>query len=398
MKKLISFMLCAAIVITGVATAYAADNAQEKKPELAAAVDMDFTGTPIKLSLEAAVKRMQSEGVRAEELKANDLKDKSVASGYSEAVISIRDSLNSSLNREDIGGFSSSQYTTADEKSKKLSRDFAKANLKNNHEAEINKIEQDAVDMYYGVLLAQENVKSARDNLSIQESLLSNVQKKLDAGVAAKKDLLSQQASVTEARSRLDGAKAALNGLKMNFNITMGYPLTQAVDLADTLEEAKAPDVSLEQAIKNAKENRMELKDASLQMQIQEIALNNLGLTVATNSAAYLRAQVTYMNLKQAADNAPLQMEMDIRNQYMGLAEKSSALKSARESLDFAKESLHLAQISYDAGVSTLTDVQNAQLAAFRSSQSLSSAIKDYNLAVNNFKFAQGAGTKRVPL
>lgn len=401
-KQTISFLLCATMVISSGIMAFGADvstevSGTETKPVIAA--NMTFTGTPIKMSLADTIKRMQTEGVQAETLKSNDLKDKSVADGYSEAVINMHKEWDSIKENPSSGmGMVSSQYTTIDEKSKKLSRDFAKANLENNHQAELNSIEQTAVKMYYSVLLAQDNVTAAKDNLSIQNSILANVQKKFNAGVAAKKDVLSAKTEVTDAESKLKTAEVALNNAKMNFNVMMAYPLLQNVVLTDTLKELAAPTTTLTEAINNAMTNRMEPKDAALTAQIQEIILNNLKLTVATNSATYLRQQVAYLQAKQAADNAPIKMEQDIRSQYMGLEEKTAALKSAKETVAFTKESFRLAQISYDAGVNTLTDVQSAQLAAFRANQGLAAVIQEYNLAIYDYKYAQGVGTSRVAL
>jgi len=55
-------------------------------------------------------------------------------------------------------------------------------------------------------------------------------------------------------------------------------------------------------------------------------------------------------------------------------------------------ESYRLSELSFNAGMNTLTDVQSAQLLSYRSQQGLSSKILEYNLAINDLSLVTGYG------
>lgn len=410
MKKVISMLLCASMLIGSGAMVFAAEDTDTKgastptgtTASAAAAADAPAASAPaapIRLSLADAVKQMQTQGLRAETANINRQSDEAIASGYSETASDIRDMLeNLGTDIASSTMAEASGVTALNQKLVKMRRDFAKENIQKNYQAEMNAIEKDTVQLYYGVLQAQDNVKAAQDNLNVQTTMLDNVQKKFKAGVAARKDVLSAQTSVTSAKSALKDAQVALSTAKMSLNMLLGYSLTQEVVLTDTLKMVEAPDVTLDAAIKDAVANRLDIKLAALGMEIQKIMLDNLKYTIATNSSAYKKQEVAYLQTKQGYETAPIQVEMDIRNQYAALEQKKLAVESAQATADFAKEGHRLTQISYDAGVATLAEVQEAQLQAFRANQAVSAAISDYDLAVYEFKYAQGVGTSRITL
>lgn len=82
----------------------------------------------------------------------------------------------------------------------------------------------------------------------------------------------------------------------------------------------------------------------------------------------------------------------------MDVADKKRAVKVAEANLNNAKEGYRIATISYNAGVNTLTDVQEAQINSFRAALGVASAINDYDLAVYEFSHATDVGTTRLPL
>lgn len=404
-KEVISSLLCITLTLTGAGVIFAADTQTGVEGQLTSDKITEHTGEKIRLSLEDAIQRMQTEGIRAQTAQINKDTDKAIADNYAETLSSIRTTLDNLNSMSGMPGSidasalaESSGATALNEKVMKLRRDFAKTNIEKNYQAEMNGIEKETVQLYYHVLQAQDNLKAAQDNLTIQKSILSNVQKKFNAGVAAKKDVMSAQTSVTEAQSSLKSAEVALASLKMNLNMLLGYDLTQELVLTDTLKMLDAPTVTLKQAIQNAKENRLDIKAANLAAEIQKMLMDNLKLTISAASSTYKKQQVSYMTTKQYADLQPTQVELDIRTKHMGLEEKKAAVDSATASAEMAQEAYRLAQISYDAGVNTLTDVQEAQLLAFKTTQAVAAAVTEYDLAIYDFKYAQDVGTMRVTL
>jgi len=398
-KRIISVILSALLILGAGAAVYGIDRI--------IVPDMTFGGDEIKLSLDEAIKIMQTEGSSAETAKLNKSSDEAVAKGYKETTESITDFFRSldkmaeagiPITIETSSAAEKMGATDTNEKIMKLRRDFAKEQVDDNYQAEMNQIEATTIETYYGVLQAEENLRIAKENLATQKTILANTQKKYKLGTVARIDTLTAETEVLKAENEVASAEAMANTAKMNFNMLLGYDLMQKVVLTDTLKSIEAPEGTLIEFIESALENRNEIKGADFAADIQEILLNNLKYRYPENSSTFLKQQVAYNEARKASDDAPTMIEMDIRVKYMDLENKKLAVKAAEATLANAKEGYRLAMITYDAGMNTLTDVQQAQILAFRAGQGLAAAITDYDLAVYNFKHAIGVGTTRLPL
>ena len=222
--------------------------------------------------------------------------------------------------------------------------------------------------------------------------------KKYKLGTVAKIDTLTAESDLLKAKNQVASAETAANSAKMNLNLLLGYALMQKVTLTDTLEKIEAPVGTLTEFIESALDNRNEIKGSAFAADIQELLLSNLKYRYPTNSSTYLKQLVAYDKAKKQADDAPTQIEMDIRVKYMDLADKERAVQSAEGTLANAKEGYRLATITYDAGMNTLTDVQAAQIRSFQAGQALAAAITNYDLAVYEFNHAISVGITRLPL
>lgn len=370
---------------------------------------------PKKLSLIEAIKIMQTTGTSAETAELNRKSDESIAKGYAETVKSIKDAFDSLdqlqyLLHVGYPGVSNSDYMTAsssaeaagatvtNEKIMGLRRDFAKEQGANNYKAELNSIEYTTVQVYSGVLLAQDNLKIAQDNLKVQQDILKNTQTQFKVGMVAQKDVLSAQSSLEAAKSDVQTAETKLETAKMSFNFLLGYPVMQQITFTDTLIELPAPTDSLDVSIEKAIKNRNEIKGANFAKEVHGILLESLKYRYPTNSSTYLKQQVAYLNAEKTAKDAPNQIEIDIRSQKAKLDDLKSALESARARQTYAKEGYRLTKLSYESGMCTLAELQQTQVLSYKASLGVAAAINDYNLAVYQFKYATNVGTTRLPL
>ena len=82
----------------------------------------------------------------------------------------------------------------------------------------------------------------------------------------------------------------------------------------------------------------------------------------------------------------------------MDMVQKSSALDSARLNRDNSKETYRLAKLQYDAGLITITEVQQAQILSYTGELSYIAAVLAYNLAVLDYQQAMTVGTFSAPL
>lgn len=342
--------------------------------------DMTFTGTPIQLSLEGAYKKMLADSPGAKMAELNKQSADGVAQGYSESVQDLRSA-------ERSGG----DYDATSKALAQLSREFASTQSSRNYEAEINKLKNDMFNSYYSLKEFENQLKIAKDNLALKEKLLSNTQLKYKLGTVAKNDVLKAEISLNEAKDQSVEASNGFYAKKMLFNHSLGYDIMQNTALTDTIKEIPLPQKTLKDSIQSALKNRNEIAEASYNLQVAKLASKKY-LAYPSNSAKYVDAQLNILKAETAVKNAPAQIEMDVRNKYMEMNQKYAAVQTGKKSVENAKETARLAQLQYDTGMATLSDVDNAQLGYYNAQLNYSKALLGYNLAVNAYNLCSGVG------
>lgn len=299
-KRVMPIILSAVIILSAGAIAFG--------DERAIVPDMNFIGEPVKLSLDQAVQIMQTSGNRAETAALNKAADEAIARGYKESVQSIAEYIEK-VKGYGIAGASmaeASGATELNEKIMKMRRDFAKDQLEANNKAELNEIEATTIKVYYGILLAEENLKVAKDNLANQKAIYQNVMKKYKLGTVAKIDTLTAETSVLKAEDQLATAETAVKKAKMSMNLLLGYDLMQELTITDKLQMVEEPEGNLTGFIESALKNRNEIKGARLAVDIQEMMLTNLKYRYPTNSSTYLKQEAATLQAKKALEDAPI--------------------------------------------------------------------------------------------
>lgn len=356
-----------------------------------------FTGEKVKLSLEEAVKKMKSTGYLAQMAEINKKSDQSVAKGYSESASKIKhylkfiDNLPLKVAYEiQEEGVSQPNYDML-----KIQRDFARANINSNYEADMNSIEQKTVQLYYGVIQAEDNVRVCTENLAVQNAILKNVEQKYLSGKATKLEVTSQQKEVLSSQQSLKEASDQLSKAKMQFNMLLGYDIMQDVNYTDSLTLLDMPEIDLKMAIKKAQEERLDYKRLQMTNKMYTIYRNNMRAQYADTSKA-LSAEATLLMIKLNVENMPKNIEMEIRGLYNDLKTNYQAIETAKTTLALAEEALRVKTLLYDSGLTTLAEVQKAQITVYQTNQLLTAKISAFDLATYEWKYATGVGTQRI--
>lgn len=398
--------------ITGAAITEPAITGTAITAEAVTASDSAISAKPISLSMKEAVKIMQTTGARAQTAELNKKSDTALAKGYGETVSKISKILSGldlldkysalgyvnpsvaiekSIEAQDGGA------TAVNKKVSELRRDFAQGQIDNNYKAEMNQIEYETLKVYYGVLLATDNLKTEEDNLKTQQDILKNTKAQYQAGMLAKKDVLSAESAVTAAKSNVQAARTKLEYAKMSFNYLLGYSATQPITFTDKLEVVSSAAIDTEASVKSALVLRNEIKGAEFAVKVHGILLDNLK-AYPKSSSTYLEQQVALLAAEKTRKDAPVLIEIEVRNKAAELADKQAALEAARSIQTYAQEGYRLIDISYQAGMTTLAELQQAQVNVYKAGLAVSKAISDYDLAVYDFCYAANVGTARLPL
>lgn len=383
MKKFASFALCLALLMSAALPAYAEEAVLISAPVPVPSIEnITFTGPAVTVDLETVIEHCLSTGAAIELALINQRSDEAIARGYKEAFSNLSLLAPASL--------------TA--KLTELTRNFARDNLASNKEAELNSIRKGAVDLFYDTFSAQEYYRVAKEDLAVSELTLKNVQRKYNLGAASKLDLLTAQNALTGAKKALAEANMGYNAALMNFNLEMGYPLLQEVVLKAELAIPALEPVDLDAALASAMEKRNEIKGALFAYEIQDVTFANAKLTMNRLASEYKKQEVAYLTAKHTADTIHDQIRVDVMLKYMGVAQKHLAALAAQSTADLAKEAYRIAQISFNAGMKTLAELQEAEVAANQAKILAIGAVTDLTLALYDFEFATGVGTYRISL
>ncbi len=336
---------------------------------------------PISLSLDGAYKKMLADSPQVTLAQYNQEDEITKAKTYSEKI--------STINNFDLD--------TASKPMLQESRKFANEQAPRNYEASINKLKSDTYEMYYNYKYTEVQVQVAKDNLTRAQSIYNSTLLKYKLGTVSKLDTLNAETTLNTAKDDYSLAINAFEQIKMNFNLFMGYNIHQKVTLTDNLTALAFPSKTVDTAIKEALTNRNEIYGANFSANIATYLLNDVK-AYPKGSATYRSARISLLRAQEAVELTPGKVEIDVRTKYMDMKQKYDAVTSGKVSYENSKEASRLAQLQYDSGVITVTDLSGINLTTFNTQQAYYKAILDYNIAVNAYNLASGLGVETVSI
>ncbi|MBK5261895.1 MAG: TolC family protein [Peptostreptococcaceae bacterium] len=339
----------------------------------------------ITLTLQDAYTKLESSSTR-KQLDLNKKSDEAVAKGYAE-------SYSTAIKQEAAANASTdfSSYSSANNKMYAAQKKFAASMIEANNTARLSKMNRDAFEKYFTIENAAQKLAIAQNNLSLKEKLLVAANQKYEQGTVSKADVLNATINVKTAEDQSISAKNTLENLKMNFNIYLGYDLLQELVLTDSIQESDLSETSLEDAIKAALENRNEIKQATYNLELAQLNFNNYK-AYPTSSAKYLTAETKLLMAQSNVDIMPATIEMDIRSKYSAMTEKYHIVQTGKQNVLNAEEATRIAESRYSVGMSTLSDVQQAQITQYNAQLSQANSLLEFKLAVEDYNLAAGIG------
>ena len=266
-------------------------------------------------------------------------------------------------------------------------------------------MKQTVSNAYYTLLAAIDSQQVCEKSVAALQDHLKNVQAQYDVGVVAKvQDLI-------KAENRHSIAEARLNNM-------MGIDQDTKLNPVEELEYTAYKEV-LPNCINYAMLHRLDLQQSRLQVKAAEAALNGAkagwmpsvsgslsnswsdnrwpgtegsnwgvgvgldmnvfdsGVTKSKVAAAKANLMTAKESYRQDTDN----VELDVRNCYNTLREAEKRISTTQVAVAKAEEDYHIAQVRYEAGVGTNTDVLDAQVALHQARNNFNTSLYDYNLA-----------------
>ena len=261
---------------------------------------------------------------------------------------------------------------------------------------------------YLQVIAAKARVQSAQARLETANPVYQQTLMQLQFGKVPQIDVNRSQVEVLTQKQRLVSLQNDVSKQKINLARLAGLPPNDQYDITDDVPFAAAPEVSLENAVKQAFDQRADLKAAEAQVRAAERALTaarderypslsvsadygaigtNPGQAHGTFTAAATlnvpiwrggrtggdieEADAALRQRQAELEDQKSQVESDVRNAYLDLQAASSQVQVAQQNLDVTRQTLAQERQRFEAGVTNDVVVTQAQ-------ESVASAELDY--------------------
>jgi hydrophobic/amphiphilic exporter-1 (mainly G- bacteria), HAE1 family len=291
-------------------------------------------------------------------------------------------------------------------------------------------IEYRVVETFYAALMNQRGVAVADEQIRLSQKQLELAKARFEAGTVARLDVLQAEVELANAKARRIQAKAQVDTSMQALRSVLSLPQTQALNLDGSLDEPvigharddldkqlpQRPDLQAFTARRQAAEYSSSLAQSEWKpnlsvignMQYQQDSLGSLlardnqsytfgiQLNVPLFSApgATARRSIAQSQMKQAehglrfaTDNARLELE----SAWTALEASAEVVSTQEKALELARESVQIAQVSYENGVITSAELNDAQVRLLQTEWLLMQAKYARITAAARAKVAAGA-------
>lgn len=284
-----------------------------------------------------------------------------------------------------------------------------------------------ATSDYYSVLEAANNVDVLKASVARLKEHLKNTKIQYDVGVVAKTDVLRSEVELADAQQSLISAEniyavavSTLNnliGLDLNTELNLMGGLTYLKDnrtLDESLDYAMKNQPAIHQAEASVKASKaaITVKNAAYMPQVSASFSDNWskdewpadadekwtakvtaswnifdsGVTAAGIRGARAARAKAIHTLKQTKDSVGIA----VKTAYLNIRGAERRIPTTKIALEQAKEDYRIAQVSYNAGVATNTDVMDAQVSLTSANTNYIAALYDYNVSLASLDSAMG--------
>lgn len=277
--------------------------------------------------------------------------------------------------------------------------------------------------------LAAEEAQVKAANAVYEQSL-----EQYDRGVLAKVDADKNQVQLLTEQQRLLTLQNEYAKQKINLARMVGLPANENYELIDEIPYAPVMSVTVDEALKQAFENRADLKASDAQVRAAERAMSaahaerypSVGITADVGGIGVTpgQLQTTYTatanvkipiwqggrvagDVEQAAavlaqrraeyNDLKGQIESDVRTAFLDLQAAASQVEVAQRNVQVTREAAELTHQKLEAGVTTTVDYTQAQESATNAEFDYINAVFDHNIAKLSLARAMGRGVKDLP-
>ncbi len=283
-------------------------------------------------------------------------------------------------------------------------------------------------ELFYDALLTNALIRVAEESVRTFERSLSDAQNMFDVGEVSHFEVLRAQTELglreAEYVKALNRRELALSALRRTLYLPQDTPLrlastfewqppTTRVEDHMTYALTHRPEVrALEQAVLASREDVRRVKGQYMPQVAATATFQNVdgagpaspdGWTftlgaeweiVAGGRRRHERiaADAQSKSLEHQLTDIERQVELDVTQAWISIQDAMAQIESERGNVDLAKEGLRLAELRFQEGVGTQSDVLDAELALTSAETNLVQALREYAVANAALERATGAG------
>lgn len=279
-----------------------------------------------------------------------------------------------------------------------------------------NELVFDVTKSFYSILVLEELVKLTEDAYKQTQNHVNAVEKRYNAGVASKFDLLRARVQLKNMEPQVIKVKNGLEIAKTGFKTLIGLPQDSLISLEGGLKYEPI-EIDLEKSIKEAEVNRPEIKSLALRKRMASEALlivkkanwptlafianydykkpvyfknawgTDWNVTVALQMPIFTglgnigKMREARYRLSRAEHGLNLLkegIELEIRVAYLGIEEAKKLVESQKENIVQAEEALSIVEERYKQGLATSLEVMDTQLALTQAKTNWLQSLSDY--------------------
>src|SRR5579872_4335005 len=279
---------------------------------------------------------------------------------------------------------------------------------------------------YLQVLAQAARVDSAKVQVESAQTIFQQASDRFNAGLSAKIDMTRSQVELQTEQQRLTAEQAEYGKEKIGLARLIGLSPGQPYTLSDKLPYAPLENITLEQALALAAQNRSDLKAAEAQVRAAEFARKaavaehypTLGVTadygvIGMNPASshgtfdvsgqilfpiwagghthgdVLEADATLKQRRAEYESVRDRVEADVRNAYLDLNAAAELVRVAQSRRELARDELTQSTDRFSSGVADTVEVTQAQ-------EVVASAESDYIANLNAHNLAKASVARAI--
>jgi outer membrane protein TolC len=271
---------------------------------------------------------------------------------------------------------------------------------------------------YLQVLTSAANVVNAQAQVETAQALLNQAEQMHQAGVTAKIDSLRANVELQARKQDLVVARNNLDKSKIALARTIGLPVDQRYELADTLQFIPAPPLSQEEALHRAYDSRRDYRQAQEQVRAAELSeraarferlpslsfsgnYGDLGITPGKSHGTFVaaggieiplfeegrirgdiyQARATLKQSKDQLSDLQGRISAEVQTAFLDVNAASEQVQLADATVKLAQEELSEARERFAAGVTDNLEVVQAQGSLVNAQNQYVSSLYVHNLA-----------------